>query len=63
MRQEVKLTDFSVQQFFMQHKKALTIWKEGDPVKAWFENNILCIKYQSGNWWHYRLNNKKLEWW
>lgn len=63
MRKEIKLTDSNVIQVFMQHKKALTVWREGEPVKAWIEDNVLCIKYKSGSWWHYRLNNKKLEWW
>lgn len=54
-----------VEQFMSIHKSAFENWKEGNVAKVWNdEDNILCIKYESGNWWHYRLNNhNKLEWW
>lgn len=46
------------------HKQAWENWTQGDITKVWHEDNALCIKYESGEWWHYRLNNNNnLEWW
>ena len=47
------------------HMKAFENWREGKVAEVWFdEDNILCIKYESGNWWHYKLNDdNNLEWW
>lgn len=31
-------------------------WEEGEIASYWRDQNgVLCIKYQSGKWWHYRL--------
>ena len=47
-----------------EHKKAIENWREGKVAKVWHdEDNILCIKYESGNWWRYKLNKNILEWW
>lgn len=47
-----------------EHKKAFENWNEGEVIKVWYdENNILCIQYASGQWWHYTLSNNQLEWW
>ncbi|NFL33448.1 hypothetical protein FDB92_20235 [Clostridium butyricum] len=47
------------------HMQAFENWREGKVAKAWHdEDNILCIKYENGNWWHYKLNDDNhLEWW
>ena len=48
-------------EFYSRHKKAVEDWKEGEPVKVWFDmNDDLCIEYESGKCWHY---NEKGEWW
>ena len=47
--------------YFNNHKSAWENWENGDPVKAWWDNNNnLCIEYENGKWWHY---NEKGEWW
>ena len=47
--------------YFNHHKSAWENWENGDPVKAWWDNNNnLCIEYENGKWWHY---NEKGEWW
>lgn len=47
-----------------EHKKAFTKWNEGNILKSWYDdNNIFCIQYESGRWWHYKLNKDVLEWW
>lgn len=47
------------------HMSACENWREGKITKVWHDaNGVLCIKYESGNWWHYKLNNNNdLEWW
>ena len=31
------------------HKEAVEDWKEGEPVKVWFDmDDNLCIEYESG---------------
>lgn len=50
-------------EFYNRHKEAVEDWKEGEPVKVWFDfdmDNNLCIEYESGKCWHY---NEKGEWW
>ena len=47
--------------YFNDHKSAWENWENGEPVKAWWDNNNnLCIEYENGKWWHY---NEKGEWW
>lgn len=55
-----------------EHKKTFEFWREGGIVNYWEEENgVMCVQYESGNWWHYRQNNKIsaepgepcLEWW
>lgn len=55
-----------------EHMKAVSNWKEGKIVKYWEEaHGVMCVQYESGNWWHYKNKNKTsvetgkpcLEWW
>ena len=60
----IDINSLNVQEYSKQHKKAYEHWEEGEPIRAWYdEDNVLCIEYASGSWWHYRLNNNNLEWW
>lgn len=37
------------------HKSAVEQWRYGEPVEAeWNNDNVLCVKYESGKWWHYK---------
>lgn len=39
-----------------EHKKAFENWTQGNIVDCWEdENGNTCVKYDSGNWWHYKL--------
>lgn len=53
--------------FVNMHMKAFENWQEGKVAEVWHdENGVLCIKYESGNWWHYQLkfeSRVRLEWW
>lgn len=52
-----------IQMFVNAHKSVFENWREGEPVKVWEQKGIQCIKYESGNWWHYRNRNNHIEWW
>lgn len=49
------------------HMKAFEKWEEGRPVEYWEEDGVLCIRYESGKWWHYKINMSMgeayVEWW
>lgn len=49
-----------------EHKKAFEAWTEGNIVKCWEEENgAICVRYESGKFWHYKHNvvSGALEWW
>lgn len=50
---------------YKRHREVFENWKEGEPIKAWFdsEGNV-CVEYQSGEWWHYKdLELPLPTWW
>lgn len=50
--------------YYQKHKLAFSNWKDGEIKKVWLDtNHNICIEYESGNWWHYRLIGNTLEWW
>lgn len=54
----------AAKKYYEIHKRAFEVWSEGEPVEIWNdENGILCIRYESGRWWHYKPSPKGLEWW
>lgn len=61
---KISVNSLNVQEYYKKHKDAFGCWKEGEPTRAYYdEDNILCIEYKSGNWWHYRIKNNNLQWW
>lgn len=33
-------------------------WAEGSITESWMdEDHHLCVKYQSGRWWHYDIDS------
>lgn len=63
--EEIDINSLNVKEFSKAHKKTFENWTYGEPQQAWYdEEDILCIKYEKGFWWHYRKNkNNILEWW
>lgn len=50
----------AVNAHYMAHKR----WAHGDPVEIWRdEYEFLCVRYEDGNWWHYRQTETGYEWW
>lgn len=46
---------------FKRHMQAFEEWQEGDIKKVWLDDRgVLCIQYESGNWWHYEKDGT---WW
>lgn len=46
------------------HRAAHTQWTHGEPVEIWRdEYYFLCVRYEDGNWWHYRQTETGYEWW
>lgn len=40
---------------FQRHSNEFGDWNEGEPIKIWSEENCeVCVKYESGKWWHYK---------
>ena len=53
-----------VEKTYQKHRNAFESWQEGKPEEAWLdENGNLCIRYESGKWWHYRQDGAELSWW
>lgn len=51
-------------EFKQKHNLAFSNWKDGEIKKVWLDTDQnICIEYESGNWWHYRLTGNTLEWW
>lgn len=32
-----------------------TGWQEGNPVEVFIKDRRLCVRYESGHWWHYDI--------
>lgn len=45
------------------HKKTFDDWRYGEPVEYKHNGDILIIKYQSGAWFHYKVESNRLIWW
>lgn len=47
------------------HCTAHKRWTHGEPVEIWRdEYYFLCVRYEDGNWWHYRQTETgDVEWW
>lgn len=50
--------------YFDAHKAGCEEWTHGLPEKIWREGeDVLCIEYTDGSWWHYQNTKDGLEWW
>lgn len=52
--------------YYKRHKSSVGSedWTAGEPVKSWRDwHGVLCIEYQSGQWWHYKETKNGFEWW
>lgn len=59
-------TDPKVQRIYADHKAAWENWPHGDPIEHWTdESGFFCIRYRSGEWWHYEGlgSDEEITWW
>lgn len=62
--QSIKTSAHIVQSRYEKHKKTVENWQEGEPQEAWYDRDgYMCIKYESGKWWHYKSTEHGLEFW
>ena len=46
------------------HKNVFEVWEDGEPIKAYYDNEGLKVIYSSGKSWHYGTDNEeKFIWW
>lgn len=45
------------------HYNAYENWEHGEAVEAWYEDDILCLRYEDGSWYHYKKTENGWEWW
>lgn len=57
------MADLTIKECYSFHRSAFEVWRFGEPVESWKENNILCIRYASGVWFHYHRNGGYIEFW
>lgn len=38
-------------------------WQDGNPVEYEEEDGVYKVRYESGKWWHYKLENNRVVWW
>lgn len=56
--------DVIVDMFYMTHKNSVDDWKEGKiKLIRKDEKGNICIQYESGKWWHYKIQDNKVIWW
>lgn len=34
-------------------------WHEGEPIELFQCNGLPCIRYESGQWWHYDIERRE----
>ena len=49
---------------FTEHKKAIGTWEDGEILDVWnYESGNICVRYESGKWWHYKVTKHNAIWW
>lgn len=64
---ECYIPDYVIDEYYADacynyHKMAFEEWPHGEIKEIWRdENEVLCIRYSDGAWWHY--SDKEIVWW
>lgn len=62
-KQTLQTMEEQAEAFYKVHKNACETWEQGEPVKVERDSaGVLCITYDSGAWYHYKLTPNGLEW-
>lgn len=52
------------QKCYQAHKATFDCWNYGEIDEIWADDNdVLCIRYRSGAWWHYKIVDNVVTWW
>lgn len=57
----IEIKDKELAALVERQKKQVEVWREGQPVEVFMSDGVPCVRFRSGNWWHYDL--KKGTWW
>lgn len=58
------MASLSIKECYSFHRSAFEVWRFGEPVESWKDkNNILCIRYACGVWFHYCRRQNVIEFW
>lgn len=56
--------EYGAAKAFETHQKACETWTHGNIDRVWYDHdNVLCVQYTDGQWWHYRHTADGIEWW
>lgn len=54
----------TAKQFYNFHRSLFENWEYGEIEETWKDaDGNICIKYTSGNWWHYSVNEQGIIFW
>lgn len=53
-----------IERAYQCHCSSKEEWQEGQPVESWIDaNGDICIRYESGEYWHYKPMVDGFMWW
>lgn len=53
-----------VDRIYQCHCSSIEEWQEGHPVESWIDRNgNICVRYESGKYWHYKPDGSGFTWW
>lgn len=59
-----QISEELVDRIYQCHCSSMEEWHEGQPIKVWLDDaENICIRYESGKWWHYKPNGNGFIWW
>lgn len=51
----IEIKDKDLAALVERHKKQWEHWNEGEPVEVFMADGLPCVRFESGNWWHYNV--------
>lgn len=59
-----QISEGLVNRAYQYHSSCFEEWQEGHPVDSWLDDEgTLCIRYESGKYWHYKQSGNEFTWW
>lgn len=61
---EKQILDAQAMQAYLKHRQVCESWDEGFIAEYWQEDGCLCVRYESGKWWHYKdIDSSEFTYW